>query len=94
MPAGTLQTILVCEIGFTADPHVPCPAGTGAHAIQAYILSPASQDFFEAVVVPFDPAQAATFFMTALCTTIFFAWFSWHAGEMLDMVKRILGIKN
>lgn len=94
MAAGTLETILVCRAGWPSDSHVPCPAGTGPVAIEAYVLDATSKDFFDSVIVPFDSAQAATFFMVAFCTTIFVAWVSWQGGEILDMVKRILGVKH
>ena len=94
MSAGTVQTILVCQPSGTPDNHIPCPSGTGAVAVQAYVIDAASQDFFDSVVVPFDAAQAGTFFMVAFCTTIFIAWVTWQGGEVLDMVKRILGIRH
>lgn len=93
MPAGSIKTVLVCQVGGAADPHVACPPGTGAVATQIYVIDPASASFFDSIIVPFDPAQAATFFFAAFCITLFVAWFAWQSGEIMDMVKRILGIK-
>lgn len=92
MPAGTLQTILICQDSATSA--APCPAGQAPVTMQAYVIDPASQGFFDSAVVPFDPMQAASFFMVAFCTTIFIAWTAWQGGEILDMVRRILGIRN
>lgn len=94
MAAGSIQTILICRIGEQASPHIPCPVGTGAVAIQAYVVDPAAADFFDSVVVPFDPSQAATFFIAGFCITIAMVWVAWQGGEILDMVKRILDIKR
>lgn len=89
MALGTVDYVLLCRPGFAASPHIPCPVGTGAVAVEAYVIEPAAVDFFESLTAPYDPALGAAFFLTAFCTTIFITWVAWQGGTILEVLKRV-----
>lgn len=85
MPAGVLQTVLVCQESPT--PSAPCPAGQAPAAMQAYVVYPASASYLDAVAEPFDYATGAAFWSAAFVFTLSLYILARIYGSLISMVR-------
>lgn len=97
MPAGSIQSILVCiplspgDQSSEIDQQL-CPSAGGqsfrVQQQQAYVLSPDSAGYINSIVQPFDYTVAAGFWGGAF-TTIVGLWLVSHgAGAIVNFLRR------
>lgn len=97
MPAGSIQSILVCiplspgDQSSEIDQQL-CPSAGGqpfrVQQQQAYVLSPDSAGYINSIAQPFDYTVAAGFWGVAF-TTIVGLWLVSHgAGAIVNFLRR------
>lgn len=86
MAAGTIQTIVICAPSPFSQ--APCPAGQAVSTMQGFVLDPAYQASFDALVEPFDYAVAGQFFMFGFTTVVSFWLLGIAVGAIVNRVKR------
>jgi hypothetical protein len=59
---GQVQSILVCQSSNAVDSTGLCPAGKALTLIDSYVISPASQSYFDQLDQPFDYSVLAQYF--------------------------------
>lgn len=97
MPAGLVQTVVICSSasGGVSSSGRPVTCGTDANGnalylstVQAYVIDPANAPYIDAVAQPFDYVQAAGFWGLAF-TTIISLWLVSHgAGAIVNFIRR------
>lgn len=94
MPAGTLQSVLVCVAATTAtatQQAVCPPEGTQLYVpsrVQAYLLDPTQQSSVDAAFGEFDYAYATGIWSLAFSTVVGLYFISHGIGLVLGMVRR------
>ncbi|PMS20817.1 hypothetical protein C0Z18_09770 [Trinickia dabaoshanensis] len=97
MAAGSVQTIAICGPAIgpinTAGRSISCGTDASGNPLyvttmQAYVLTPSSASYIDAIAQPFDYVQAAGFWGLAF-TTVISLWLVSHgAGAIVNFVRR------
>lgn len=85
MPVGELKTILVCQPSGT--PAAPCPAGEAPASLQAYVIDPASQGFFDTLNTPYDYERGAALWAWGFVFIMTLALVSRAIGYVIETLK-------
>lgn len=85
VPAGTLQSIVVCVPGSPSK--APCASGFLPVEMSAYVIDPASASYLDALTTPFDYALGGAFWAFGFAG-VMILYFSAHViGLVLKSVR-------
>ncbi|CAN5874094.1 hypothetical protein BH11PSE12_BH11PSE12_20660 [soil metagenome] len=92
MAAGALQNVIAC-VPVTSGPSVaPCATISGVKqkpVMQiAYVINPASADFFDMAVEPLNSIDAAKVFGVAFTMVLLCFMVARGIGTILDMIRK------
>ncbi|MBU9542854.1 hypothetical protein KTE53_08580 [Burkholderia multivorans] len=77
----------MCASSQTTDQFGLCPSGQALTTIQAYVLDPSTQSYFDQVDQSFDYTTLASFFGFAFITVLMFWGVSKGIGSILRTIK-------
>jgi hypothetical protein len=86
---GAVRSVIECLPSGTPLAGLPCPAGTGPVAIDAYVIESASAGYIDGIAEPFDLTGASAFFFAAFIFTLTIYIGASFYGTIIDFARRI-----
>ncbi|MEB0137644.1 MULTISPECIES: hypothetical protein [unclassified Undibacterium] len=92
MATGSLQNVIICVPVTSGASVAPCSSVGGVKqkpVMQiAYVIDPASANYFDMALEPLDPASVATVFSVGFSFVLLFFLVARGAGVVLNLIRK------